>query len=305
MWRAIKGVRMTKTAFIVSLMALAAAGQAAANGMGASAPQPQGAGDPCLLGSAADQAACAGLIRVAPGMTVQSQTYSSSAAQGSGPTVLFDPSRVYQAAPAPQAQATQMQAMAPSAPRQQTVTVTSTYNSNASQSSSASQSGMATYSAATHQSASPTVPMNCVSTQAGATVTCHGYWVPAQQTQTMQPPVTIIQPPAQPQFQPPPPHVVILQPPVAPSPIMLPPPLMPPVPCCQQQQEVTLIPASFFMGGMSYGVGFPIETSYSYGGGGYAFVGGGTRFSGVRDRVHLDLPPRKPRTPPHKPCGCH
>jgi hypothetical protein len=59
------------------------------------------------------------------------------------------------------------------------------------------------------------------------------------------------------------------------------------------------------MGGMSYGVGFPTETSYSYGGGGYAFFGGGTRFSGVRERVHLDPPPRKPRKPPHKPCGCH
>jgi hypothetical protein len=107
--------------------------------------------------------------------------------------------------------------------------------------------------------------------------------------------------------------VVILQAPVtqshilAPPPVtqtFIPPPMMPPVPCCQQQ-EVTLIPASFFMGGMSYGVGFPTETSYSYGGGGYAFFGGGTRFSGVRERVHLDPPPRKPRKPPHKPCGCH
>lgn len=297
---------MTKTAFIVSLMALAAAGQATASGMPASGAQPQGASDPCLLGNAADPAACAGMIRVAPGMTVQSQSYSSSAAQNAGPTVLFDPNRVYQAAPTQQGQAVQMQAMAPSAPRQQNVTVTSTYNRNASQSSSTSQSGAATYSASAGHSASPPMPMNCVSTQAGATVTCHGYWVPAHQTQTVQPPVATGHPPVEPQFQPPPPQVVILQPPVAPSPIMLPPPTTLPMPCCQQEQrEVTLIPASFFMGGMSYGVGFPIETSYSYGGGGFAFVGGGTRFSGVRDRVHMDPPPRKPRKPPHKPCGCH
>jgi hypothetical protein len=108
----------------------------------------------------------------------------------------------------------------------------------------------------------------------------------------------IVQPQFQPQFQPQPAQVVTLQPPSAQSPFML-----PPVPCCPQQ-EVTLIPASFFMGGMSYGVGFPTEASYNYGGGAYAFVGGGTRFSGVRERVHLAPPPRKPRTPPHKPCRC-
>lgn len=295
---------MTKTAFIVSLMALAAAGQAAANGMTASAPQSQGAGDPCLLGSAADQAACAGLIRVAPGMTVQSQTYTSSSTQSSGPTVLFDPNRGYQNRAVPEAQPTQTPTMAPSAPPQKAVTFTSTYQKSASHASSGSQSAMTTNPTTSHQ----TVAMNCVAPYAGAHVTCHGSWVPAPQAH-------VVQPQLPPQSR----EVVILQPPVAQSPIPLPPPVLPPplqqtlvtptltppVPCCQQQQEVTLIPASFFMGGMSYGVGFPTETSYSYGGGGYVFVGGGTRFSGVRDRVHLDPPPRKPRTPPHKPCGCH
>lgn len=304
---------MTKTAFIVSLIALAVAGQASANGMAASGAQPAGSVDPCLLGSAADQAACAGMIRVAPGMTVQSQSSTYSASQSSGPTVLFDPNRGYQAARAPEAQPAHTHALAaPSAPSQQTVTVTSTYNSSASQASSSDQ-GMMPSSA---KPANQIISMNCIAPQAGANVACGGYWVPAPQGQAAQAP----QPPmmVQPQFQPQPPQVVILQPPTAQSPIMLPPPMlpppvtqtfvtqtmMPPVPCCQQQ-EVTLIPASFFMGGMSYGVGFPTETSYSYGGGGYAFVGGGTRFSGVRDRVHMDPPPRKPRTPPHKPCGCH
>ncbi|MEY3235198.1 MAG: hypothetical protein RL230_2469 [Pseudomonadota bacterium] len=236
---------MTKTAFIVSLIALAATGQASAGGMPASGPQNFSTNDPCLLGTAADQAACAGMIRVAPSMTVQSQTYSTSSDQSSG-----------------------------------------------------SQSAMTSTGARTDQMMS----MNCVSPSSGANVTCRGHWVPTQQTVTVQP-----------QFQSEPAQVVIRQPPVAQSPIMVPPPatqtfvtppMMPPVPCCQQQ-EVTLIPASFFMGGMSYGVGFPTETSYSYGGGGYAFVGGGTRFSGVRARVYLDPPPRKPRTPPHQPCGCH
>ncbi len=295
----LKGVRMTKTAFIVSLMALAVAGQASANGMAASGAQPAGSVDPCLLGSTADQAACAGMIRVAPGMTVHSQSSSSSATQNSGPTVLFDPNRGYQAAPAPEAQPAHTHAPgAPSAPRQQTVTVTSTYNSSASQASSGSQSMMSSSATPANQS----VSLNCIAPQAGVSVACRGYWVPVPQGQTVQapPPPMMVQAP----FSPQPPQVVILQPPTAQSPIMLPPPMMPPVPCCQQQ-EVTLIPASFFMGGMSYGVGFPTETSYSYGGGGYAFVGGGTRFSGVLDRVHMDPPPRKPRTPPHKPCGCH
>ncbi len=281
---------MTKTAFIVSLMAFVAAGQASAGGMPASGPQNIAANDPCLLGTAGDQAACAGMIRVAPSMTVQSQ--------GSGPTVLFDPNRGHNHTAASQVQPVQTQVMTHGAPSQQVVTVTSTNNNSTSQAATSNQSTMSTTGAQTNQ----TVSMNCVAPQAGANVTCRGYWVPNQQTPTVQ---------NQPQSQPT--QVVILQPPAAQSPIMVAPPvsqtfvtpaMMPPVPCCQLQ-EVTLIPASFFMGGMSYGVGFPTETSYSYGGGGYAFVGGGARFSGVRERVHLDPPPRKPRTPPHKPCGCH
>jgi hypothetical protein len=294
---------MTKTAFIVSLMALAAAGQASAGSQPASGPQSLATNDPCLLGTAADQAACAGMIRVVPGMTVQSQTYSTSPTQGSGsqssgPTVLFDPNRGNNHAAATQVQPVQTQAMASSAPRQQTLTVTSTHHNSTPQAATSNQSALTTTDARTNQ----TMSMNCVSPQAGADVTCRGHWVPTQQAPTIQP-----------HFQSQPAQVVILQPPVAQSPIMVPPTLprtlvtqhlMPPVPCCQQQ-EVTVIPASFFMGGMSYGVGFPTETSYSYGGGGYAIVGGGTRFSGVRERVHLDPPPRKPRKPPHKPCGCH
>ena len=119
---------MTKTAFIATLMAFAAAGQATAGGMTTTA----GANDPCLLGNAADNAACAGMIRVAPEITVQSQS--------SGPTVLFDPNRDYNSAAAPVSQPPPMRAMvAPSAPPQQTVTVTSTVNGNASQAASGGQ----------------------------------------------------------------------------------------------------------------------------------------------------------------------
>jgi hypothetical protein len=293
---------MTKTVFIVSLLAFAAAGQASAGGMPASGPQNFPSNDPCLIGTAADQADCAGMIRVAPGMTVHSQTYSTTSNQGSSsqsssPTPLFDPNRGYSHSAVP-AQPVQTHAMAPSTQRQQTITVTSTYDNGMSQASTSNQSAKTATGARTNQ----TISMNCVSPQAGGNVICRGHWVPTQQTPTVQSEV---------QSQPA--QVVILQTPVTQSHILtpppvtqtfIPPPMKPPVPCCQQQ-EVTLIPASFFMGGMSYGVGFPTETSYSYGGGGYAFVGGGTRFSGVRDRVHLDPPPRKPRKPPHKPCGCH
>jgi hypothetical protein len=71
-----------------------------------------------------------------------------------------------------------------------------------------------------------------------------------------------------------------------------------------------LIPTSFFTGGVTYGSGFSTETSYGYGGGGGFIVsGGGTRFSGVRERSPTPLiapPMRQRHVPPpmhHKKCG--
>lgn len=87
-----------------------------------------------------------------------------------------------------------------------------------------------------------------------------------------------------------------------------------PVVYAPQPRPVTGIPASFFSGGMSYGVGYPM--TIGYGGGGSYYSGGGSRFSGVRERSPTPLvpPPMKHRSPPppppppvHKPpCGhCH
>jgi len=288
---------MTKTAFFVSLVILAAAGQAAAGETPGSGPQNPGASDPCLLGNAPDKTACAGMTRVAPDMAMQSRTYNSPSSQGSGPIVLFDPNRGYNSAAAPKAQPEHVHAGVPGAPPQQTLTVAPT--PSAPQSPVGSISTNATSPAPSNQITS----MNCVAPQTGTNGTCPGHQVHGPQ-------VT-----AQPQPQPQAAQVAILQPPAPNLPMMLPPlallpqttlptPTLPPVLCCQQQ-EVTLIPASFFMGGMSYGVGYPTQNNYSYGGGFYAFVGGGTRFSGVRDHVHLVPPPRRHPNPPPKPCGCH
>jgi hypothetical protein len=71
------------------------------------------------------------------------------------------------------------------------------------------------------------------------------------------------------------------------------------------------LPGSFFGGAMNYGVGYPTQIGYNSGGS--YFVGGGSRFSGVRERSPTALvpPPMKHRSPPpppvHKPpCGkCH
>ena len=77
------------------------------------------------------------------------------------------------------------------------------------------------------------------------------------------------------------------------------------VACCQSGD--VQLPTSFFMGAFNNGVGYNTQISYTYGAGGYAFVGGGTRFSGVRERSPTPLvPPNRPhRPPPPKPCGCH
>jgi hypothetical protein len=78
-----------------------------------------------------------------------------------------------------------------------------------------------------------------------------------------------------------------------------------PIGCCQA--PYVQLSTGFFMGAISNGVGFNTETGYSYGGSGFGYVSGGTRFSGVRERSPTPLipPGRKHRPPPPKPCGCH
>jgi hypothetical protein len=70
-----------------------------------------------------------------------------------------------------------------------------------------------------------------------------------------------------------------------------------------------MIPTSFFTGGITYGAGFPTDTTYVSGGGGYGYSTGGTRFSGVRERSPTPLIPparRQRHAPPphHHGCGC-
>ncbi len=306
------GVRMTKTAFIASLLALpgltlpglalAGAGQATAGELTASGPNKAGPHDPCLLGNRADMAACTGMIRIVPGINVHSQSSTSPSKQGTDPAPWYNP-----AAPAPEAQPAHSHTKAAaSAPGQQTITVTSTNTGSASQASSGGQTTIASHGAVTHQR----VSMQCVTPEAGATVACRGHWVPAPQV--MAHPQSH-HPQSQPQPQPHPAPALVLQIPAPHSTHRLPPPvnqtlptytLIPPVQCCEQR-EVILIPASFFVGAMSYGVGFPSTTSYGYGGG-YGFVGGSTRFSGVSERTRLVPPPPIHRKPPPRPCGgCH
>jgi hypothetical protein len=72
-------------------------------------------------------------------------------------------------------------------------------------------------------------------------------------------------------------------------------------------QQAPVAP-SFFTGGITYGAGFPDGGGYSYGGGGTVFVsGGGTRFSGVRERSPTPLiaPPMRPNQPRHAPPPKH
>ena len=125
----------------------------------------------------------------------------------------------------------------------------------------------------------------CVPGYLGPRVPCHGNWVPA--------PTHVHQPEAE------------LKPHYAPAPQFVPAPEA----YAPQPQQIALIPTSFFTGGITYGAGFATHQSYGYGGGGYAFSSGGTRFSGVRERSPTPLvpPPMRPRhVPPahHHPGNC-
>ena len=122
----------------------------------------------------------------------------------------------------------------------------------------------------------------CVTGYNGPSVPCSGVWVPAPNYAPQQP---IMQTPVQ----------------YLPSPVVYAPQ--------PQPQQVGLIPTSFFTGGITYGAGYPTDTTYGYGGGGYGYSTGGTRFSGVRERSPTPLvapPSRSRHAPPprHHHCGC-
>lgn len=131
----------------------------------------------------------------------------------------------------------------------------------------------------------------CVPGYAGPTVPCNGNWVYAPQG-TLQP-TPQYAPVPQPQYMPPP-VAYVPQPQYQPQ---------------YQPEPVGMIPTSFFTGGITYGAGFPTDTTYVSGGGGYGFSsGGGTRFSGVRERSPTPLIPparRQRHAPPsHHHGGC-
>jgi hypothetical protein len=125
-------------------------------------------------------------------------------------------------------------------------------------------------------------PATCTPQMVVQRIPCDGQWVLAQPEPAAAPPPMVYQP--------------------APAPA--------PVQMAMAPAAAGPIPLSFFVGGISNGVGFNTQQTYSYGGGGFIIGGGGgTRFSGVRERSPTPLiPPRRPQPhqpPPHH-CGhCH
>lgn len=116
----------------------------------------------------------------------------------------------------------------------------------------------------------------CIPASPAQPVACNGDWIVVQ---TAPPAVA------------PPPYVV-----PGPAPMLPPPP----------QQTALTLPASFFPGPIANGVGFNTTTGYTYGSGGVFVAGGGTRFSGVRERAPWPLvPPPRHNPPPHRPPCCH
>lgn len=125
-------------------------------------------------------------------------------------------------------------------------------------------------------------------------VPCNGQWVvvgdapPPMMYAPVPPPITYAPPPP-PIMYAPQPAPMMYAPPQAPTYYMPPP------------QQLAQISPSFFYGGMNNGVGYNLMTGYSSGGA--IFVGGGSRFSGVRERSPTPLVPpgRRQPPPPHNP----
>ena len=113
-------------------------------------------------------------------------------------------------------------------------------------------------------------PGGCVPVQATRMIRCEGNWVYSQ------------------------PHAVAVAPP-APVPAPVHAPAHPPVPVAVAGIAPGSLPLSFFVGGANNGVGFNTQPTYYGGGGGFIIQsGGGTRFSGVRERSPTPLvPPRR------------
>lgn len=283
------GVRMTKFTLLLAMgVATLSAPALAQHGSHATPTSPLT--DPCVLGTNAQPGACVGPVRVAPVITSQGSV--------------------------------QVQR------EQQTYTTASSYGANSYVAPQA-YSGMTTI--AHHQAPLAAAPMpapfpvsgGCVQSQPVAMQGCNGHWVystantnmvntgPVAQNQGGFVPNGYSQQHQHtaPQYAPAP--VVYQQAPVVyqQAPVYYAPVQYAPVQYAPQPQTVTNIPTSFFTGGITYGAGYPDGGSYSYGGGGSTvFVsGGGTRFSGVRERSPTPLiaPPMRRNQPRHAPPPKH
>jgi hypothetical protein len=275
---------MTK-AILAAACALALAGPAFAEHAPAAAP----VADPCVLGAGA-AAGCTGAVRVIERVTTTGPVMSSSATSAAPRALGADP-RTWtpEWARTPQGP-TPLQPAMPTAHAQAPI--------------------HAPPASAGPAPVPPPAPAGCQPIQGGRMVTCAGQWVPAVALPgPAMPPAPVLVPTPMPVAQPLPAFTPPPMPMAAPAPAMMHAHL-PPAPRYEAIAPGH-IPTSFFIGGINYGVGFPTETTFAYGGGGAIFVGGGARFSGVRERAPFPLnpPKRKPRGGGHHGggggCGCH
>jgi hypothetical protein len=308
------GVRMTKYTLLLALGVSAFSAPVFAQHAGHMGyVSPPTASDPCVLGNNAQPGTCVGPVRVAPTIMSQGSVQVRQQQTFQAATTYSAPQPMYSATTIAHHQAPMA---APQGVYQQAPVV-----------------------AASMPAAFP-VSGGCVPNYPTAMQGCNGNWVYSNANTNMvnTGPSTYNQggfvpngysqnyAPA-PQYAPAPAPVVYQQAPVvyqqapvvyqqAPvvyqqAPVQYAPVQYAPVQYAPQPQPVGYITPSFFTGGISYGAGFPEGGGYSYGGGGTVIVsGGGTRFSGVRERSPTPLiAPPTPRSlrnhapPPPKHCG--
>jgi hypothetical protein len=292
------GVRMTKFTLLLAMgvASLSAPALAQHSGHATSASPSM---DPCVLGTNAQPGACVGPVRVAPVITSQGSVQVAR--------------------------------------QQQTYTTASSYSAGTYVAPQA-YSGMTTI--AHHQAPLAAAPVHaapmpapfpvsggCVQGQPVAMQGCNGHWVYSNANTNMVNTGPVVQNQGgfvpngysqqhhhtSPQYASAPvvyqqAPVVYQQAPVYSAPVQYAPVQYAPVHYAPQPQPVTNIPTSFFTGGITYGAGYPEGGGYSYGGGGAVFVsGGGTRFSGVRERSPTPLiaPPMRRNQPRHAPPPKH
>jgi hypothetical protein len=296
----ILGVRMTKYTLLLALGVSAFSAPAFAQHGGYIGQTPSN--DPCVLGTNAQPGACVGPVRVAPvivsqGSVSQSSTQVQHQQTYSAATAYRAPQPVYGVTTIAQYQAPvatqyveQVRYVAPT-PMPAPVAVSGGCVPNYPAAMQGCTGNWVYSSANTNMVNTGPVAYNQGGYNQGGFVP-NGYsqgYVNTPQYAPTQAPVVYQQAPVVYQQAP----VVYQQAPVQYSP---------------QPQPVGYIPTSFFTGGITYGAGFPEGGGYSYGGGGAVIIsGGGTRFSGVRERSPTPLiaPPMRRNQPRHAPPPKH